>query len=148
MQTIEKSVEVGVPLSRAYNQWTQFEEFPKFMEGVEQVRQLDDRHLHWVAEIAGKREEWDAEILEQVPDQRIAWRSTSGARNAGVVSFQPVGRNRTRVDLRLTYEPEGVTEKVGDFIGVVSRRVENDLERFKDFIQTQGRESGGWRGSI
>src|SRR5688572_5942387 len=148
MQTVEKSVEVAVPVSRVYNQWTQFEEFPKFMEGVEQVQQLDDKRLHWVAEIGGKRKEWDAEIYEQIPENRIAWRSTSGAPNAGTVVFQPLDANRTRVSLRLAYEPETFGEKVGDALGFVTRRIEGDLERFKEFIQQRGMETGGWRGEI
>src|SRR5438874_3505151 len=134
METIEKTIEIEAPVGTVYNQWTQFEEFPRFMEGVEKVQQLDDKHLHWVAKIGGKRKEWDAEILEQVPDQRIAWRSTTGALNSGLVSFQQIAPNRTRVDLRMSYEPEGVAERVGDTIGVFSRRVESDLERFKKFI--------------
>src|SRR5437588_3078587 len=122
MESVEKSIEIDTPVHKVYNQWTQFEEFPRFMEGVAVVKQLDDKRLHWVAEIGGKRKEWDAEIFEQVPDQRIAWRSTTGASNSGVVSFQQVAPNRTRVDLRMTYEPEGVAERVGDTIGVFSRR--------------------------
>ena len=148
METIEKSIEVDVPVSRAYNQWTQFEDFPQFMEGVERVQQIDDKRLHWVADIGGKRKEWDAEIYEQIPDNRVAWRSTSGAPNAGVVVFQPVNPNRTRVSLRLAYEPETVGEKVGDTLGFVSRRIEGDLERFKEFIQNRGVETGAWRGKI
>ena len=148
METIEKSIEVDVPVSRAYNQWTQFEDFPQFMEGVERVQQIDDKRLHWVADIGGKRKEWDAEIYEQVPDNRVAWRSTSGAPNAGVVVFQPVGTNRTRVSLRLAYEPETFGEKVGDSLGFVTRRIEGDLERFKEFIQNRGVETGAWRGKI
>ncbi len=130
------------------NQWTQFEEFPKFMEGVEQVKQVDERHLHWVASIGGATREWDAEIIEQVPDQRIAWRSTTGVRNSGVVSFQPLAPDRTRIDLKLSYQPEGAAEKVGDTLGVVSSRVEGDLKRFKEFIQNRGGETGAWRGQI
>lgn len=148
MATVEKSIEVDVPVRTAYNQWTQFEEFPRFMEGVEEVRQLDDRRLHWRAEIAGKHEEWDAIITEQEPDRRIAWTSTTGARNAGLVSFFPISQNRTRVNLQLDYEPEGFMENVGSALGVVSGRVKGDLERFKDFIERRGTETGGWRGEI
>jgi len=148
METIQKAVEVDVPLNRAYNQWTQFEDFPNFREGVRSVLQIDDWRLHWVAEIAGKTKEWDAEIIEQIPDQRIAWRSTSGNRTSGIVTFEPIGAARTRINLKLNYEPEGVTEKVGDTLGLVSRRVEGDLQRFKDFIQTRGKETGAWRGEI
>lgn len=148
MQTIEKSIEVDAPLNKVYNQWTQFEDFPKFMEGVEEVQQLDDKRLHWVAQIGGKRKEWDAEIFEQVPDETIAWRSSSGTRNSGVVTFSPVSTNRTEIRLRLNYEPEGVMENVGDRLGVVGRRIEGDLQRFKDFIQTRQDETGAWRGEI
>jgi len=148
MATMEKSIEVNVPVQTAYNQWTQFEEFPRFMEGVEEVHQLDDRHLHWRARIAGKEEEWDAEITEQIPDHVIGWRSTSGAANAGIVSFQALGPTQTRVTLRLDYEPQGVVENIGDATGFVSRQVSDDLERFKDYIEHRGTESGGWRGEI
>jgi uncharacterized membrane protein len=148
METIEKSIEVDAPVNAVYNQWTQFEEFPRFMEGVEEVRQLDDKRLHWKAEIAGKAKEWDAEIFEQVPDQRIAWRSVTGAKNSGMVNFFPIGTNTTRVTLALNYEPEGAVEKMGDALGVVSGKIEGDLKRFKDFIETQGQETGGWRGEI
>jgi len=148
MANIEQSIEVGVPVRTAYDQWTQFEEFPRFMEGVESVTQMDEKRLHWVAEIAGKREEWDAEITEQTPDQRVAWTNTSGAKNAGVVTFHHLTDDRTRVMLQLDYEPEGLVEHVGSALGVVSRRVEGDLERFKDFIEERGRETGAWRGEI
>jgi uncharacterized membrane protein len=148
MQTVEKSVEVDAPVAQVYNQWTQFEEFPKFMEGVEQVQQLDDKRLHWIAEIAGRRKEWDAEIFEQVPDQKIAWRSTSGAQNAGIVTFRPLDVNRTQLTVRMEYEPEGAIESVGSAFGAVSGRVEGDLERFKKFIQSRGQETGAWRGEI
>jgi uncharacterized membrane protein len=148
MQSVQKSIEVEVPVTTAYNQWTQFEEFPRFMEGVKEVRQLDDAHLHWRSEIGGKDEEWDAEITSQVPDQRVAWRSISGATNAGIVTFHPIEDGRTRIDLRIEYEPEGVVEKVGDIVGAVGRRVEGDLERFKTFIEDRGSETGAWRGAI
>jgi uncharacterized membrane protein len=118
------------------------------MEGVEEVQQLDDKRLHWIAQLGGKRKEWDAEIFEQVPDETIAWRSVGGARNSGVVTFSPLGSDRTEVRLRLNYEPEGVMENVGDMLGVVGKRVEGDLERFKDFIQTRQEETGAWRGEI
>jgi uncharacterized membrane protein len=148
MSTIEESVEVQVPVRVAYNQWTQFDEFPRFMEGVEKVEQLDDRRLHWVAEIAGKRNEWDAEISEQRPDERVAWHSTSGATNAGAVTFHRLDDNRTKVMVQLDFEPEGAVEKAGDVLGIVERRAKGDLERFKDFIETRGRETGAWRGEI
>jgi uncharacterized membrane protein len=148
MAKIEKSIDVHVPVRTAYDQWTQFEEFPRFMEGVEEVRQLDDKRLHWRAKIGGKEEEWDAEITEQLPDERVAWRSTSGAENAGVVTFHHIDANTTRVMLQLEYDPEGVVENVGDALGVVSRRVEGDLKRFKEFIEGRGTETGAWRGEI
>jgi uncharacterized membrane protein len=148
MSTVDKSIEVNVPLSTAYNQWTQFEDFPKFMEGVKEVRQLDDTHLHWSASIGGKDEEWDAEITEQVPDQRIAWTSRGGARNGGIVTFHRISDGVTRIMLQIEYDPQSFTEKAGDLLGLVSRRVEGDLERFKDFIESRGQETGAWRGSV
>ncbi len=148
MAKIEKSVEVRVPVRTAYNQWTQFEEFPQFMEGVREVKQLDDKRLYWRAEISGKEKEWNAEISEQTPDERIAWHSTTGARNAGQVSFHPIDANNTRITLLIDYEPEGATENIGDVLGVVGRRVQGDLERFKEFIESRGRETGSWRGEI
>ena len=148
MSTFEKSIEVDVPVSTAYNQWTQFEQFPEFMEGVEQVKQLDDKRLHWTAEIAGVRREWDAEIVDQTPDQQIAWRATGGTRNDGVVTFRPVDGNRTEVKLRLDFEPEGLKEQAGDKLGFVSARVKGDLERFKKFIESRGIETGAWRGDV
>lgn len=148
MQKIEKSIEVERPLSTVYNQWTQFEEFPRFMEGVREVRQLDDKRLHWHAEIAGRDKEWNARIVEQIPDHRIAWQSESGEYTSGTVSFQSAGPNRTRVNLELSYDPKGFIESTGDTLGVVSGRVENDLERFKEFIENRGSETGAWRGTI
>ena len=148
MSTIEKSIEVNVPVSTAYNQWTQFEDFPKFMEGVKEVKQLDDKRLHWRADIAGKEKEWDAEITEQIRDKRIAWRSRTGAPNAGVVTFHQISPTTTRIMLQLEYDPETVVEKAGDWIGIVSRRVERDLQRFKEFIESRGQETGAWRGEI
>ncbi len=148
MSSVTKTIEVNVPVNVAYNQWTQFEEFPKFMEGVQEVRQIDDQHLHWLAEIGGKDEEWDAEITEQIPDQRIAWRSTAGTPNAGIVTFQSSAPNSTQVALQMDYEPQSLSEKVGDALGFMDRRVQGDLDRFKDFIESRGRETGGWRGTI
>ena len=148
MASVEKSIDVHVPVRTAYNQWTQFEEFPQFMQGVEEVRQLDDKRLHWRASIGGKTEEWDAEITEQVPDMRVAWTNTTGARNAGVITFHRLDDNTTRVMLQLDYDPEGVVENVGDALGFVSRRVEGDLERFKEFVEARGQETGAWRGTI
>jgi uncharacterized membrane protein len=148
METLEKSIEVDAPIDKVYNQWTQFEEFPRFMEGVEQVQQLDDKHLHWVAKVGGKRKEWDAEIVEQVPGDRIAWRSTTGTPNSGVVHFRPADQNHTVVTLRMSYEPEGPMENIGTALGVLSGRVEADLRHFKKFIQERGTETGSWRGEI
>jgi uncharacterized membrane protein len=146
--TIEKSINVDVPVRTAYNQWTQFEEFPRFMEGVEEVRQIDDKRLHWRSKIGGKEEEWDAEITEQIPDERVAWRSTTGRANAGVVTFHHISDTTTRVMLQMEYDPEGLVENVGDALGVVSRRVEGDLNRFKEFIESRGTETGAWRGEV
>ncbi len=148
MSTVEKSIEVNLPVRTVYDQWTQFEEFPQFMEGVERVVQLDDTHLHWVAEIAGVKREWDAEITDQVPDQRIAWRSLGGERNAGLVSFQPNGASSTRVTLAIDFEPDDLVEQIGDKLGFVSKRTEGDLERFKQFIESRGVETGAWRGEV
>lgn len=148
MSNIEKSIDVNVPVHTAYNQWTQFEEFPRFMEGVEQVRQLNDKQLHWCANVGGKVKEWDAEITEQIPDQRIAWKNTTGATNAGVVTFHRLGDGKTRVMLQIEYNPEGIIENIGDAVGVVSARVRGDLERFKEFIESRGTETGAWRGKI
>ena len=146
--SVEESIELNVPVSTAYNQWTQFEEFPRFMESVEEVRQLDDTHLHWRANVAGKTKEWDSEITEQIPDERIAWHSTSGAVNSGVVTFDEISANSTLVTVQMQYEPEGAVENVGDALGVLERRVEGDLERFKEFLESRGQETGAWRGSV
>jgi len=148
MSKISKSIEVDVPVSTAYNQWTQFETFPQFMEGVEEVRQLDDKTLEWKAEIAGVERSWTAEIVDQKPDQRVSWRSTSGAKNDGAVTFAPLGDNRTRVTVELDVEPEGVIENLGDALGILDRRVQGDLERFKEFIESRGQETGAWRGEV
>lgn len=148
MASVVKSIEVNVPIQTAYNQWTQFEEFPKFMEGVKSVKQLDDAHLHWRAEIGGKEQEWDSEITSQVPDKRIAWRSISGAQNAGTVTFHPVSDSTTEVHLLMEYDPKGFVENVGDALGAVSGKVEGDLKHFKEFIESRGHETGSWRGKI
>ncbi len=148
MSTIQKSVEVDVPVSTAYNQWTQFESFPNFMEGVERVTQVDPTHTHWYTKIAGVEREFDAEITEQHPDERIAWHTIDGPRQAGVVTFHRLGEGRSKVMLQLDFEPEGAVEKAGDLTGVVQRRVAGDLERFKQFIEERGLESGGWRGDV
>ena len=148
MAKIEKSIEVEVPVRTAYNQWTQFEEFPRFMEGVQGVQQLDAKHVRWRANIGGTEKQWDAEITEQIPDERIAWRSVSGPANAGVVTFHHLAPERTRIMLQLEYDPEGITENIGNAVGVVSHRVSGDLERFKEFIESRGRETGAWRGEV
>jgi uncharacterized membrane protein len=148
MATIEQSIEIDVPCRTAYNQWTQFEDFPKFMEGVKEVRQLDDTHLLWRAEIAGRDKEWEAEITEQRPDERIAWTSRGGVYNAGAVTFHRLSDSRCKAMLQLDYQPEGAVENVGDALGVVSARVRGDLQRFKAFIESRGRETGAWRGEV
>ncbi|HWA39211.1 MAG TPA: SRPBCC family protein [Burkholderiales bacterium] len=148
MERIEKTFDIDCPVNTVYNQWTQFEQFPRFMEGVAEVRQLDDTHLHWKAKIAGKEKEWDAEIVEQVPDKVIAWRSTTGAPNAGTVRFEPLNKDRTRVKLTMDYEPQGFVENVGDAVGVVSHKVENAVERFKKLLEQRRAETGGWRGEV
>ena len=149
MATIEKVIKVDVPVRTAYDQWTQFELFPRFMTGIDEVRQIDDTHMHWKASfIAGVTKEWDAEITGQVPDQRVAWRSTSGAKNDGAVSFDKVREGVTRVTLELEYEPEGIVETLGGHLGIVSARVEGDLKRFKAFIEERGTETGAWRGEV
>ncbi len=145
---VQDSIEVDVPISTAYNQWTQFEEFPNFMKDVEEVRQLDDTHLHWRANIAGKPVEWDSEITTQIPDRRISWRSTSGPPNSGAVTFDRVGDNRTRITLRMSYRAPGIAEKVGDALGIVRAELSGNLHRFADFIQTRQRETGAWRGTV
>ncbi|MFL5928433.1 MAG: SRPBCC family protein [Gaiellaceae bacterium] len=145
---IEEEVEVAVPVSTAYNQWTQFEEFPRFMEGVDEVRQLDDTLLHWAATVAGKHAEWDAKIIEQEPDRRITWVSTDGKHTRGTVSFEEAGIGRSRIRLHMTYTPEGVTEKVGSAVGLDRRRIRGDLERFRELLESQQAETGAWRGQI
>ena len=146
--SVQESIEVQVPVSTAYNQWTQFEDFPKFMHGVEEVRQLDDTHIHWRARIAGKEEHWHSEITSQIPDKRIAWRSTTGPRNSGVVSFEPLSDSSTRITLRMEYEPSGLIEKIGDVLGAVKREASGNLKRFSEFIETRHRETGAWRGTV
>ena len=148
MSKIEQSIEVEVPVRTAYNQWTQFEEFPEFMEGVEQIRQIDDTHVHWVVEIAGRKKEWDAEITEQTPDQRVAWKSTNGEVNAGVVTFHKLDEGKTQVMVQMDYETDGIVEAAGDALGIAQRRVKGDLERFKQLIESRGQESGAYRGEV
>lgn len=148
MSTIEQSIDVSVPVRTAYNQWTQFEEFPRFMEGVESVTQLDDKRLHWSTEIAGQKREFDATITEQTPDQRIAWRAEGDVEQAGVVTFHRLDEEQTRIMLQVEFQPEGAVEKVGDALGIVERRAKADLARFKEFIESQGSATGGWRGEV
>jgi uncharacterized membrane protein len=148
MPKVEESVEVEVPVSTAYDQWTQFEEFPSFMDGVEKVKQLDDTHLHWVASIGGHEEEWDAEITEQIPDQRIAWKATSGKGNAGVVTFHRLDDNRSKIMLQLDWESDGMVEALGAMVGQDDRKVKGDLERFKELIEKRGTASGAWRDKV
>ncbi|MCV0403606.1 MAG: SRPBCC family protein [Chloroflexi bacterium] len=148
MASVVESIDVKVPVSTAYNQWTQFEDFPHFMEGVEKVTQTDDTHLHWVAEVGGKEKEWDAEVTEQIADERVAWTATAGAENAGVVTFHRIDDETTRVTLQMDVEPDGVIENVGTALGFLDRRVKGDLERFKEFIESRGTETGAWRGEV
>jgi uncharacterized membrane protein len=148
MAEVKESVEVNVPVSTAYNQWTQFEEFSNFMEKVESVTQLDETHLRWVAEIGGRREEWKAEITQQVPDEIIAWRAIEGQENSGAVRFEPLGPDRTRIDVTLTWEPKGLVQAAADKVGVSDRAIQVDLERFKELVESRGVESGAWRGEV
>ena len=140
---------VRVPVHAAYDQWTQFEEFPTFMSDIEEVRQVDDTHLHWRARVAGKAREWDARIDDQEPDRKISWHSTSGARNDGTVLFEPVDPNSTRVKVEMAFEPDSMSERLGSAIGLPSRRVKADLERFRELIEKRGGEpTGAWRGTV
>ena len=148
MSSIEKSIEVDRDVTTVYNQWTQFEDFPKFMEGVENVEQRDDAHLHWETEIGLADKEFDAEVTEQVPDEVVAWRAIGDTRHDGRVTFEPVSESATRVSLRLEYDPQGFLEKIGDAANLVDRRVSGDLQRFKEFIESQPGETGGWRGEV
>jgi uncharacterized membrane protein len=148
VSTIERSIDVEVPVKTAYNQWTQFETFPEFMEGIDRIDQITDTRTHWVTTIGGVKREFDAEIIDQLPDQRVAWRSLDEPRQAGIVTFQPLGASSTRVQVQMDYDPEGLVEQAGDKLGVVERRVQGDLNRFKDFIESRGRETGAWRGEV
>ena len=148
MGKIQESIEVNAPLTTVYNQWTQFEEFPRFMEAVEEVRQVDDKTLEWHAKIGGNDENWTAEIVQQEPDQRVAWRSTSGTRNDGTVTFDRIDEGRTRVTLAMDWEPASAIQRAGDALGMDDRQVRGDLQRFKEFIESRGQETGGWRGQI
>ncbi|RJK95372.1 SRPBCC family protein [Vallicoccus soli] len=148
MSTIEQGIEVDVPIRTAYDQWTQFETFPQFMEGVERIDQLTDTRTHWVTKIGGVTREFDAEITEQLPDERVAWTSTEEPKHAGVVTFHRLAADKTKVMLQMDYEPEGLVENVGDKLGIVQRRTKGDLERFKQFIESRGGETGAWRGQV
>jgi uncharacterized membrane protein len=148
MASVTKSVDVHVPISTAYNQWTQFETFPQFMGGVDQVTQLDDRHLHWKVSVGGQQREFDAEVTEQHPDERVAWKSTDGKTHAGVVTFHKLAPDETRVTVQLEWQPEGVAEKAGAVVGVDDRQVSSDLNKFKSFIEGRSQESGAWRGEV
>lgn len=145
---IDKSVEVDQPISTVYNQWTQFEDFPRFMDGVERIEQVDDRHTHWVVKVAGATREWDAEIAEQEPDEAIAWRAVGDTGHSGRVTFDRLADDKTRVNLHMEFQPDGLLEKAGDAVGVVDRQVQGDLDRFKEFIEAPGYETGSWRGEV
>jgi uncharacterized membrane protein len=148
MSSIEKSIDVNTSARTAYNQWTQFEQFPNFMDGVISVKQMGEKRLHWRTNMGGVEKSFDTEITEQIPDKRIAWRSLSGAANAGVVTFHSLNAETTRIMLQMEYEPEGVIENAGDLLGVASHRIKADLERFKEFIESRGTETGAWRGKV
>jgi uncharacterized membrane protein len=148
MSTVTESIDVNVPVRTAYDQWTQFESFPKFMDNVQQVQQLDATHLHWRASIDGKDAEWDAVITEEIPDERIAWKSTTGTPNSGVVTFHRLGPDETKVTLQMNWQPEGVTEHIGDVLGFDSRSIKGDLDNFKQFIESRGAPTGAWRGEV
>ncbi|MEU4603349.1 SRPBCC family protein [Kribbella sp. NPDC023972] len=148
MSTITESVDVDVPVTQAYNQWTQFESFPQFMEGVQEVRQLDDTHTHWVTKVGGATREFDATITEQHPDERVAWRSDAGPQHAGVITFHKLDQSHTRVTAQMDIDPEGFLEKAADKVGMIEGRVKGDLERFKHFIEERPSETGAWRGEV
>jgi len=148
MSEILEAIDVDVPVRTAYDQWTQFETFPEFMDGVKSVRQLDDKTLEWTAKVGGKEKTWEARITEQKPDERIAWTATQGAHNAGVVTFHRLDEGRSRVTLQLDVDPDGPVENAGDALGIVKGRVKGDMERFKDFIEARGTETGAWRGTV
>jgi uncharacterized membrane protein len=149
MSPITESVDVAVDVPTAYNQWTQFESFPQFMEGVDEIRQIDDTHFHWVTSIGGVTREFDATITEQLPDERIAWRSDDGPDHAGVVTFHRLDNATTRVTAQMDIDPEGFVENAADKLGILDRRVKGDMRRFKEFIESRGgRETGAWRGEV
>ncbi len=148
MATVQESIEVDVPVSKAYNQWTQFEDFPRFMSGVDSVRQLDDTTVHFETSIGGVKREYDAQITVQEPDQRVTWESLNEPRNAGTVWFESLGPEQTKVNVELTWEPESAMEKIGAAVGLDSRQVASDLKKFKKFIESEGSETGAWRESV
>jgi len=148
MVSVTKSVDVEAPLSTVYNQWTQFEDFPQFMGGVDKITSIDDKHTHWVTSIGGQRREFDTEITEQHPDERVAWKSTDGTTHAGVITFHRLGDTTTRVTAQIDWQPEGLVEKVGAALNFDDRQVSSDLDRFKEFIESRGTETGGWRGDV
>ncbi|MGQ0465060.1 MAG: SRPBCC family protein [Sporichthyaceae bacterium] len=148
MAQVIEHIDVAVPVSTAYNQWTQFESFPEFMDGVEAIRQIDDTHLHWQITVAGAKREFDATITEQHPDERVAWKSTDGTTHAGVITFHKLSEGTSRVTAQIDWEPEGLTEQAGAALGFDDRQVRGDLERFKEFIESRGRETGDWRGNV
>jgi uncharacterized membrane protein len=148
MASVTESVDVAVPVSTAYNQWTQFESFPQFMGGVDKITQIDTTHNHWVTTIGGVTREFDTEVTEQHPDERVAWKSTDGTSHAGVVTFHRLNDAKTRVTVQLDWQPSGVVEKAGSVLGVDDRQVKADLARFKEFIEKQGGETGAWRGDV
>jgi uncharacterized membrane protein len=148
METIKETIDVNVPTSTAYNQWSQFEQFPKFMEGVESVTQIDDTHLRWAANVGGARREWEAEIVEQGPDHKVAWRAAAGDGPNGIVTFEPLGPDSTLMTVEMSYEPDGLMEQLGAKAGIDSRQVAADLKRFKQLVETVGAETGAWRGEV
>ena len=148
MASVVKSVDVAAPISAVYNQWTQFESFPQFMSGVDQITQTDDTHTHWVTSIGGVTREFDTEVTEQHPEERVAWKSTDGTTHAGVITFHRLGDTSTKVTAQIDWQPEGVVEKAGSVLGFDDRQVQSDLDRFKEFIESRGQETGAWRGDV
>jgi uncharacterized membrane protein len=148
METIKESIDVNVPVGTAYGQWTQFEQFPNFMEGIESVMQIDETHLRWAANVGGARRNWQAEIVEEVPDEKIAWRATSGNGPNGIVTFEPLGPDSTLITVEMSYEPNGLMEQLGAKVGIDSRQVAADVKRFKQLVETIGAETGAWRREV
>ena len=148
MSTVEKSIDIDVPVRVAYDQWTQFESFPQFMEGIEEIKQIDDTHLHWRAKVGGHEVEWNAVITEQIPDERVAGKATDGKANAGVVTFHRLSDTSSRVMVQIEHEADGIMEKVGSALGADSREVKNSLENFKELVESRGSADGAWRGEV